>query len=164
MLGLNFWAVSIFLYFLILYIYISQSKWVSWVQVTFNHHVTFWNININKFKHSSWTTFTGTTTTRTTNGCHFYHKNDGWGTGLCKGKDNRGSRSLRHDTSRASWYVFFFLFLNFYLLNVYFHLELPQWQWPATTTAHHLYPQNECRLEMQMHLEFWYVNLFFFHY
>ena len=123
--------------------------------------MTFWNVNINKFKCSTWTTFTGTTTTRTTNSHHFYHTIDRQGTGQGKGKDNRGSRSSRHDTSQASWYVFFFLSLNFYLLNVYLHLELPQWWWPATTTAHHLYPQNECRLETHLRLEFWYVKFFF---
>ena len=91
--------------------------------------MTFWNININKFKRSSWTTFTGTTTTRTMNGPHYYHTNDGWGTGLGKGRDNKGSRSSRHDTSWASQYGFFFLLLLiFYLLNFYLHLELPQWR------------------------------------
>ena len=48
-----------------------------------------------------------------TNSHHYYHTNDRRGTGRGKGKDNRGSRSSRHDTSQASWYVFFFFFLNF---------------------------------------------------
>ena len=130
----------------------------------FNHHMTFWNISINKFKCSSWTTFTGTMTTRMTNGRHYYHTNNRWGTGLGKGRDNRGSRSLRHNMSRASWYVFFFFFLLlliFYLLNFYLHLELPWWRQLATTTAHHLHPQNKCRLEMHLCLKFWYVKFFF---
>ena len=71
----------------------------------------------------------------------------------------------RHNMSQAPQYVFFLL-LTFYLLNIYLHLELLQWQQTATTTTHHLHLQvhDECRLEMQLRLEFWYVNFFFVHY
>ena len=50
-----------------------------------------------------------------------YHTNDGQGTGLGKGGDNRGSRGSRHDMSRA--FGMFFFFTYFYLLNVYFALR-----------------------------------------
>ena len=67
-----------------------------------------------------------------------------------KGQQGRGSR-------RAPRYFFL---LIFYLLSVYSHLELLWWQQTATTTAHHLHLHTECRLEAQLHLEFWYVNFF----
>ena len=81
----------------------------------------------------------GTTTTRMMNSHHvtIQKMSNEWGTG--KGRDNRGSRGSRCDTSQAPWYVFFLL-LIFYLLNIYLHLELLWWQQTATTTTtHHCY-------------------------
>ena len=63
-----------------------------------------------------------------------------------------------------SMFFFFLLLLIFYLLNFYLHLELPWCRQSATTTTHHLHPQNECRLEAHLRLEFWYVNFFFVRY
>ena len=90
-----------------------------------------------------------------------YHTNNGQGTGLGKGGDNRGSRGLRHDTSRA-FGIFFFYLLFIYQMFI-LHLELLQWRRMATTTtAHHLNLHNEHRLETQLCLKFWYVNFFLY--
>ena len=82
-----------------------------------------------------------------------YHTNDGWGTGLGKGRDN-GGRGLRHDMSRAPQYGFFFFFYLYFLSTKYLF---------ALRTTHHLHLQNEHMLETQMCLEFWnlwYVKFF----
>ena len=75
-------CIYIFIFSYSFYFYFLK---VSWVQVMFNH-VTYWNININKFKHSSWTTttFTGTMTTRMTNGHHVTIQMMGKGQGWAK--------------------------------------------------------------------------------
>ena len=66
------------------------------------------------------------TTTRTMNGYHSHHRNNGRRVGQGKG--------------RAPWYVSSLSFPIFYLLNFHLHLELPRWwrmaQWQLNTPQH----------------------------
>ena len=79
-----------------------------------------------------------------------------------KGQQGQQELEAQHVLSLlVCFFFFFFTFAYFYLLNFYLHLELPRWRQLATTTAHHLHPQNKCRLEMHLCLKFWYVKFFF---
>ena len=86
---------------------------VSWVQVMSNH-VTFWNININKFKCSSWTTtFMGTTTTRTMNGHHVTLQTMGMGQAQAK-EGTTGAAGARDMTCLEPLGMFFLFYLFIY--------------------------------------------------
>ena len=80
-------------------------------------------------------------------------------------KRQQGQQELKawHISSLSVWF-FFFTFAYFLSTKFLFALRttsmMSHWWQLATTTAHHLHPQNECRFETHLFLEFWYVKFF----
>ena len=81
-----------------------------------------------------------------------------------RGRDSGVSKGLRHAAHISSPLVHFFFLSYFSKLSFFLKSILLQCWWMATTTNdhHHHHHQNKGRLETQTHLEFRYVNFFFF--